>query len=161
MESILELLLETLSALSDGGLNEFWERYLELEPSSLVADVMPPNTDVEITAITLLQSHGNQFLDVTRRILEDIDRRHLVQRLSGRRSTSKSKGIRRKIVFFLTEVKEKCLTDLFKAAALVSIIFFHTERRDIRLSTLIHKVSKVLSEPRIMFVILPVMASHI
>lgn len=91
MESILELLLETLSALRDGGLSEFWERYLELEPSSLVAEVMPPNTDLEITAITLVQSHGKQFLDVTKRILEDIGRRHLVQRLSGRRSTSKKR----------------------------------------------------------------------
>uniref|UniRef100_A0A3B3WQM1 FIIND domain-containing protein n=1 Tax=Poecilia mexicana TaxID=48701 RepID=A0A3B3WQM1_9TELE len=77
MASDLELLMETLSALSGGGLREFWERYLLLEPSALA----PPRTDPEIAAISLVQSHGKQSVDVTRRILVDINQNHLVQSL--------------------------------------------------------------------------------
>lgn len=135
MASGLDLLMERLSALSDGGLREFWERYLLLEPSAPA----PLRIDPEIAAISLVQSHGKQAVDVTRRILVDIDQNYLVQSLLDCRSKSKRMKVRR-IKSFHVGLCEAAPPD-------VAVMFSQSEPHDDRLSALIHKVSQILSGP--------------
>ncbi|XP_035991410.1 uncharacterized protein LOC105924485 [Fundulus heteroclitus] len=99
MESVLELLLETLSALSEDSLSQFWKQYLDRERSlspagitALKGEPFPPSavkTELEILAVSLLQREGKQAVDVTERILTDINETHLVQRLWDHRSRNK------------------------------------------------------------------------
>ncbi|XP_054916940.1 uncharacterized protein LOC129380000 [Poeciliopsis prolifica] len=118
MASVLELLMETLSALSDGGLREFWERYLLLEPSA--AGTAPGSAplgtdpeiyleiDPEIAAISLVQSHGRQSVDVTRTILVDINQNHLVQSLLDCRPRRKS-NCRDVVGLLMSTYGQRCL----------------------------------------------------
>ncbi|KAM4568364.1 uncharacterized protein V3H82_012564 isoform 2-T2 [Fundulus diaphanus] len=99
MESVLELLLETLSALSEDSLSEFWVRYLDRERSlssagitDLKGEPFPLSavkTELEILAVSLLQREGKLAVDVTEKILTDINETHLVQRLWDRKSRNK------------------------------------------------------------------------
>ncbi|XP_035986251.1 uncharacterized protein LOC105923241 [Fundulus heteroclitus] len=99
MESVLELLLETLSALSDDSLSQFWKWYLDREHHFSRADItdvkgesLPLSavkTELEILAVSLLQREGKLAVDVTERILTDINETHLVQRLWDHRSRNK------------------------------------------------------------------------
>ena len=95
MTSVIELLLETLAALSDGELKHFkqvlrsqsfvYEPYIEIP--WLVADMQ----DI---VFLMVKTFGQQSLEKTKKVLSEIKRRDLVKRLSDRSSRPKSKTMK-------------------------------------------------------------------
>lgn len=95
MESVTELLLETLKYLSDTELEEFSKVLHEI---TFHRNVNIPRwfvgRDRQQIVFTLMLAHGRQSVEMIKDILEKMKRTDLVQRLSDSSSQPQSKTIK-------------------------------------------------------------------
>ena len=100
MESVIELLLETLKDLSVADLKEFISALLSQpefhRPFLSIPSKLLQIAHVQDTVFFMVQIRGQKCVKKTEKILKTMKRTDLVQRLSDRSSGSKSKTIKRK-----------------------------------------------------------------
>lgn len=95
MMSVIELLLETLAALNNTELNYFKLLICELYPHSSHSGIMSmlSMTELQDTVFLMVQVYGQQSVEMTREVLEEMKRTDLLPMLSD---NSKSKTIKSK-----------------------------------------------------------------
>ena len=97
MTSVIELLLETLADLSNRELKHFkqvlWSQSLVYEP---YIEIPWSVADMQDTVFLMVKTFGQQSLEKTKKVLSEIKRRDLVQRLSDSSSRPKSKTMKSK-----------------------------------------------------------------
>ncbi|XP_049439530.1 uncharacterized protein LOC125893087 isoform X2 [Epinephelus fuscoguttatus] len=95
ISSVIELLLETLSGLSDWELEEFKNFLLSqtciYEHFSNIQWRLLRTADMQDTVFSMVQNNGQQSVETTKEVLEKMKRTDLVQRLSDSSSGSKKK----------------------------------------------------------------------
>ena len=97
MTSVIELLLETLADLSNREQKHFkqvlWSQSLVYEPYIKISRVV---ADMQDTVFLMVKTFGQQSLKKTKKVLSEIKRTDLVQRLSDSSSGPKSKTMKTK-----------------------------------------------------------------
>ncbi|XP_049901706.1 uncharacterized protein LOC126391181 isoform X6 [Epinephelus moara] len=93
MTSVIELLLETLAGLSDGELEKF-KKVLLSQPDfrrglSDMSLMLPEIKDRQVTVFLMVLTDGQQSVEMTKEVLEKMERTDLVQRLSDSSSGPK------------------------------------------------------------------------
>ncbi|XP_067456888.1 A-kinase anchor protein 9-like [Thunnus thynnus] len=95
MTSVIELLLETLAGLSNRELEDFKKLLLRqsylYKPYLEISWMLPMMTDMRDTVFIMVQTFGQQSVKKTKDILNKMNRRDLVQRLSDSSSGPKKK----------------------------------------------------------------------
>jgi len=89
MESILELLLETLADLSDGELKDFKHSsqiYRFYYPYSRTHRMLKATADLHHTVYLMVRFYGQKSVEETEKILMKMKKKDLVQRLSKPKS---------------------------------------------------------------------------
>nr|XP_033496449.1 uncharacterized protein LOC117265829 isoform X2 [Epinephelus lanceolatus] len=93
MMSVIELLLETLAGLSDGELEKFKKVLLsQTDFSGGLSDMslmLPEIKDRQVTVFLMVLTDGQQSVEMTKEVLEKMERTDLVQRLSDSSSGPK------------------------------------------------------------------------
>ncbi|XP_030606346.1 uncharacterized protein LOC115794827 isoform X2 [Archocentrus centrarchus] len=96
MESVIELLLETLAALNDQELREFKEvrektLVLRFDYDSYVTGILHMMADLQDTVFVMVQAYGQQSVKKTMERLKEMKRTDLAQRLSDCSSLPRKK----------------------------------------------------------------------
>ncbi|XP_039886649.1 uncharacterized protein LOC120732849 [Simochromis diagramma] len=94
MESVIELLLETLYGLNNGELVEFNKNLLQIHHDKYYSDFswMPYEwTDLQDTVFLMVQTYGQQSVEKTMEVLKEMKRTDLAQRLSDCSSLPRKK----------------------------------------------------------------------
>ncbi|XP_042073388.1 uncharacterized protein LOC121813602 isoform X2 [Haplochromis burtoni] len=101
MESVIELLLETLDGLNDRELSEFNNNLLQIHHDKYYSDFswMPYKwTDLQDTVFLMVQTYGQQSVEKTMEVLKEMKRTDLAQRLSDCSSLPRSKTTKSKLI---------------------------------------------------------------
>ncbi|XP_067456887.1 uncharacterized protein [Thunnus thynnus] len=95
MTSVIELLLETLAGLSKRELEDFKKvllKHLKLtRPRVDINSWLIKTTDMQDTVLIIVQVYGQQSMEMMKKVLKDMNRPDLVQRLSDSSSGPKKK----------------------------------------------------------------------
>ncbi|XP_071325380.1 uncharacterized protein [Trachinotus anak] len=115
MVSVIELLLETLADLSDRELRVFKQvllRQIHLhKPHSDIPWILLRVTDLQDTVLLMVQTYGQKSVEKTKKVLKEMNKTDLVQRL-----TDSSSGPTKKL-----SVDERCSALIQKVATIAAV----------------------------------------
>lgn len=125
MESVVEQLLETLKYLSDAELKKFQdilaplsfhERRGSLLSFQAAAErnplIMLGTTDMKTIVLCMMQAYSQQSVEKTKKVLKEMERTDLVQRLSDSSFRPKRKTIKTRRVKMMKMVLSICIISL-------------------------------------------------